>query len=151
HGAADRKAISGFIDKALAEGKAEPRDLQTSVGSALALAKPFTMMTPGQPVVLLLRYPLAQALGPYQALQELIAAIGFAGLLLVVAGSWMLARGVTQPISDLEEAAHRLENGEDAAVQVRSRDEIGRLSDSFNVMAGRIRERESELGRALDQ
>ena len=140
----DPTATTRFIDKALMAKPGAP-DKAEVVGPSVALAKPFPMMTDGQPVVLLLRYPLARALAPYQSLIGVMAAVGFVGLLLVALGSWMLARNLTRPISALEDAAHRLENGEDAVVPVLTKDEIGRLSDSFNGMAGRIRARESEL------
>ncbi|MBC7667022.1 MAG: GGDEF domain-containing protein, partial [Gemmatimonadaceae bacterium] len=45
----------------------------------------------------------------------------------------------------LDDAARRLQRGEDVHVDVRSSDEIGRLSDSFNLMAAEIREREHRI------
>lgn len=71
--------------------------------------------------------------------------IGLAGLALLIAGSWALARGVTRPLSDLEQAAHRLQRGEAASVTVTARDEIGRLAEGFNSMAAEIGERERRI------
>ena len=142
---ADRKTVTRFIDQARVAKRVEPRELNTTTGASIALVKPFDMLTSGEPVVLLLRYPLAQALKPYEPLLALILGVGFLGLVSVVGGSWLLARNLTKPISALEEAAHRLERGEDAVVPVLTRDEIGRLSESFNVMATRIHTRETEL------
>ena len=142
---ADRKTVTRFIDQARVAKRVEPRELNTTTGASIALVKPFDMLTSGEPVVLLLHYPLAQALKPYEPLLALILGVGFLGLVSVVGGSWLLARNLTKPISALEEAAHRLERGEDAVVPVLTRDEIGRLSESFNVMATRIHTRETEL------
>jgi EAL domain-containing protein (putative c-di-GMP-specific phosphodiesterase class I)/GGDEF domain-containing protein len=82
---------------------------------------------------------------PYETLFLALAGIGLASLAIVTAGAWLLARGLTRPISALDDAVHRLQQGEHAEVDVRSTDEIGRLADSFNVMAGDIRDREARL------
>jgi EAL domain-containing protein (putative c-di-GMP-specific phosphodiesterase class I)/GGDEF domain-containing protein len=77
-----------------------------------------------------------------------MAAVIIAGLIgasLVVAASWALSRDIARPITALEAAARRLRHGEAAHVDVRSSDEIGRLSDSFNLMAAEIREREVRI------
>jgi signal transduction histidine kinase len=48
----------------------------------------------------------------------------------------LLARGMTQPIRDMAAAANRLSRGEyGERVPVESRDEIGRLAETFNRMA----------------
>jgi EAL domain-containing protein (putative c-di-GMP-specific phosphodiesterase class I)/GGDEF domain-containing protein len=52
---------------------------------------------------------------------------------------------VTRPISALEQAARRLQRGEDAQVPVETDDEIGRLAGSFNAMALAIRDRERRI------
>src|SRR5204862_1042585 len=50
-----------------------------------------------------------------------------------------LARGMTQPIRDLATAAERLGRGDyRERVPVTSRDELGRLSGTFNQMAGEL-------------
>jgi EAL domain-containing protein (putative c-di-GMP-specific phosphodiesterase class I)/GGDEF domain-containing protein len=103
-------------------------------------------MLSGPPsAVLLLRYPLALALAPYRLLLEILLGIGAAGLALAFGGSWALAAGVTRPVSALDDAVRRLQRGEAARVVVETRDEIGRLADSFNQMAEAIGERERQI------
>ena len=143
---ADRAALSRFVNAALAGGDGKTAELMTSEGRSLALVKPLKTMSAGHPAVLLLRYPLARALEPYQSLLAAILLTGFAGMALLLIGSWLLARSLTRPISALETAAHRLQAGEMATVTVDSGDEIGRLSASFNQMVATIRARETELG-----
>jgi signal transduction histidine kinase len=105
-------------------------------------------MNPASPAVLLLRYPLSRAMAPFQPLIQTLALTGAGGVLLVVIGSFVLAGGLARPISALDEAAQRLARGEeDASVTVDSRDEIARLAQSFNRMAGEIRDRESKMRR----
>ena len=95
--------------------------------------------------VLLLRYPLSGALSPYGALFSTLFAIGLAGLALLIAGSWFLARGITQPLSTLEEAARSCSEGVYETVVVATKDELSRLAESFNAMTGAIRERERKI------
>ena len=144
--AADRKPLSLFVTAALGGDARKSAELITSEGPSMALVKPLKTLGAGQPAVLLLRYPLARALAPYQSLLAAIVVTGLAGMVLLLVGSWVLARSLTRPISALEAAAHRLQQGEMAMVTVNSGDEIGRLSASFNQMVATIRDREAELG-----
>jgi signal transduction histidine kinase len=51
----------------------------------------------------------------------------------------VLARGMTQPIRDMAAAAQRLSRGEYGTdVPVQTRDELGRLAETFNRMAGEL-------------
>jgi EAL domain-containing protein (putative c-di-GMP-specific phosphodiesterase class I)/GGDEF domain-containing protein len=125
-------------------GKPE-REQITTDGRSISLAKPLKTLSAGAPAALVLSYPLAQALAPYRMLLETVGAVGLLGFLVLVAGSWALARSVTRPISALDEAARRLQRGEDANVEVKTGDEIARLAASFNTMAAEIRERERRI------
>src|SRR5439155_20266530 len=122
-----------------------PQRLGEASGGSLALVKRLPALTEDTPAVLLLRYPLALALASYETLLVIVALAGAAGLAVVGWGSWMLARGITRPISALDEAAQRLQQGEDAQVDIATTDEIGRLAASFNTMATEIRDRERRI------
>lgn len=51
----------------------------------------------------------------------------------------ILARGLTQPLRDMAQAASRMARGDYAQkVPVRTRDEVGRLAEAFNRMAGEM-------------
>jgi PAS domain S-box-containing protein len=143
--APDTAPLSRFVTTALAGADGKTAELVTSDGRALALVKPLKSMNAGQPAVLLLRYPLARALAPYQSLLIVILLMSVAGMALLLIGSWLLAGSLTRPISALEAAAQQLQQGRAATVLVNSNDEIGKLSSSFNQMAATIRERETEL------
>jgi EAL domain-containing protein (putative c-di-GMP-specific phosphodiesterase class I)/GGDEF domain-containing protein len=136
--------VSRFIDTALAKGGRTSGDLDLVGGRAIALVKPLRSLS-GAPSVLLLRFSMAKALAPYRPLLALIAVLGAAGLGLFGMGSWALARSITRPLSALDDAAQRLQRGEDVSVRVHSHDEIGRLAHSFNTMAAEIREREQKI------
>lgn len=143
--AIEARHVRRLIEGARTDGAPKPEVLSLPGGRTVALAKPLTSAGGSTPAVLLLRYPLAQALAPYQPLLLIVGLLGVTGLAVVCGGSWMLARSVTRPISILDDAAHRLQRGEDAHVEVESADEIGRLAESFNVMAAEIRERERKI------
>ncbi len=86
-------------------------------------------------------------MAPYRPLMGAVVIVGLIGAALVAAASWALSRGISKPIVALDEAAQRLQRGEEVIVEVTTRDEIGRLAQSFNLMAGEIREREAEMTR----
>ncbi len=134
-----------FIDRALKRRDAAPQMLDQGEGRAVALAKPLPTLMQDRSAVLLLRYPLALALAPYRPLLAVVGLAGLLGLAVVGWGSFALARGLTRPISALDEAAQRLQRGEDGQVAIESQDEIGRLAASFNTMATEIRERERRI------
>lgn len=137
-------SVRAFIDRSL-KARSGPAILDLKDGRAVALVKPLPSIERNGGAVLVLRYPLAQALGPYRPLLIIVGLLGLGGLAVVSGGSWVLARGVTRPISELDEAAHRLTRGEDARVEINSNDEIGRLATSFNTMAAEIRDRERKI------
>ncbi len=142
---ADRAGLSRFIDRELTARTPAARQLAIAGEKTVALVKPLPALNAGAPAALLLRYPLARALAPWRLLLETMTATGVMGFLMLVIGSWALARSVTRPISALDEAAHRLQRGEFTQVEVDTKDEIGRLASSFNAMSAGIRERERRI------
>jgi EAL domain-containing protein (putative c-di-GMP-specific phosphodiesterase class I)/GGDEF domain-containing protein len=141
----DPMRLSRFVDLELSGGQVRARRLATSGGSSIALVTPLKTLSTSAPAALVLRYPMALALAPYRVLLEAAGGVGLLGFLILLAGSWALARSVTRPITALAEAAHRLQRGESAEVEVTTQDEIGRLASSFNAMASEIRAREGKI------
>ena len=69
-------------------------------------------------------------------------------LTALVAGlaSWFLARGITRPLTQLTEGARRVAAGESTErVIVTTRDEVGALADTFNLMAAELELRKQNL------
>jgi len=135
-------ATAGFVAERI--GDNAPARLDDPSGTAVALVKPLGALGDDS-AALLLRYPLALAMAPYLPLQIAMALTALLGLVLVLFGSWRLSLTLTRPISALEQAAQRMEEGETVAVTVATRDEIGRLAQSFNRMAAGIAEREKRI------
>ena len=94
---------------------------------------------------LVLDHSLSQALGEYSGLQWLLVALAAAGVTLIIVLSWRIARTITRPLSALDNATRLIGEGKDAAVEVTSDDEIGRLGASFNTMVAAIAERERQI------
>jgi len=142
---ADTKALGAVVAKAMGQAISEPTRLRTATGDNLVMVKRLMPLDGETPAALVLCYPTTQAMAPYRPLMAAVIIAGVVGAALVAAASGALSRDIARPIAALEDAARRLRRGEAAHVDVRSSDEIGRLSDSFNLMAAEIREREARI------
>jgi len=140
-----RADVKRAIETGLAGGGLTPATARTDQGESMVLARALPSFDTQSPAALVLTYPLAKAMKPYETMFIWLGVIGLAGLALLAGGTWVLARGVTGPIMALDDAVHRLQQGDHAEVEVTSADEIGRLAQSFNAMAGDIRDREARL------
>ena len=142
---ADSNAMSAFVAREMGQTIASPHRLRTATGDNLVLIKRLKTLDGQTPAALVLRYPMALAMAPYRPLMAAVIIAGLISAALVVAASWALSRDIAKPLIALDDAARRLQRGEDVHVDVRSSDEIGRLSDSFNLMAAEIRDREHRI------
>jgi phosphoserine phosphatase RsbU/P len=74
----------------------------------------------------------------------------FAGVILVVGiglGTWQSVR-ISRPLRELSEQARHIASGDfDRRVQIKRRDEVGELSESFNIMAESLGQLVHELTR----
>ncbi|MCC6913449.1 MAG: EAL domain-containing protein [Rhodospirillaceae bacterium] len=94
----------------------------------------------------ILQYSLDVALKPYQPLFVLLLGVAGAALILSLGGAVFIARSIAKPIRTLDVAARRIQAGRyDEKVNVAQRDEIGRLSETFNQMMEGIAEREARI------
>ena len=74
-------------------------------------------------------------------LSRRILEVSAMALLLGLLGAWALARNLIRPIESLAQATHRLAEGDlGHRITVDRRDELGRLGEDFNRMAGRLGE-----------
>ncbi len=101
---------------------------------------------PGTPIMFISELSRGQVLAPtwtYLRRMSLIAAI----IVLVGAfGAWWVSRGITDPLRDLTTAAAAISSGDLAQrVNVPGDDELGRLGNSFNMMAGELQRARTDL------
>lgn len=138
-------SASVVVTPARAAPEGQPATVQTRQGPSLRLVRPLPGFDPAATAALILTYPLHRVMEPYESLFLWLLCIGSAGLALLMGGSWALSRGLTRPITALDEAVHRLQQGEYVEAPVTSDDEIGRLAASFNAMIGDLKDREARL------
>jgi diguanylate cyclase (GGDEF)-like protein len=74
-----------------------------------------------------------------------------AALLAILLLSWFIARLITRPLAELNEAASAIAKGHfDHHIPVRSSDEVGRLASAFNDMATQLETTISDLASSRD-
>jgi PAS domain S-box-containing protein len=85
-------------------------------------------------------YSLADAVTEKQRFRQKILVSGIVASLFALVLSWLISRSLAVPIQELVTSTTEIERGNYAAkVQVRGRDELGKLGHAFNAMSERIR------------
>ncbi len=91
-------------------------------------------------------------LAPATRFLEIISAIG---VVLLVAGvflGWVMSKNITTPLSKLNSAVSEISKGDyHTLVNVDSNDELGKLAESFNIMAIKIRNSQSDLEKRIEE
>ncbi len=81
----------------------------------------------------------AEAYAPARRLAATILGVGILASLVLGIGVWLIARQIARPVLALTEAAEQVAGGEfGTRAPVVTRDEIGRLTSSFNTMTDRL-------------
>jgi diguanylate cyclase (GGDEF)-like protein len=100
----------------------------------------------GEHIVAVLQRPIADAMARFQALRTTLIALGILSLALSIAGSVIIALGITRPIEFLLAAVKRIRNGNySASVKLQRDDEIGALAQGLDHMRAGIAEREQRI------
>ncbi|GAA3918849.1 putative bifunctional diguanylate cyclase/phosphodiesterase [Litoribacillus peritrichatus] len=113
----------------------------------LALLTPL-VNTPMYQVSAILRTSLNKAYASFSPLKIQVLLISLVALILSAISAFFIAKNVTRPIHALVMAAKRISGGdysEDILVGRTSKDEIGELATSFNVMQRGIADREEKI------
>ncbi len=85
-------------------------------------------------------------IAPIQRLNRLIYGVTAIAILCVGIAGYFFSRIISKPIDDLATAAQKIEEGDlGYRIAIQSRDEIGRLSNSFNHMVAIINQKIDEL------
>ncbi len=143
--AQEAPAFSQIVDPLGAELVASPRvhfEWQTSqlvAGRAIVLGS----QTIGAIAIGLSTEPLTQKV---VVLTRQSIWVAFGILLIGGSAAFLLARQITNPLGELAIVASQMAGGTfSTRVKIHSRDELGRLGEAFNTMAGAIQKREQEL------
>ncbi len=107
----------------------------------------------GSDWVILIEIPEHEALSTTRrALMLLGGGTVLLGLLLGLASDRLLRRLILRRVSKLRDGVERVGKGDlDHRLEVQHMDEIGQVAAAFNVMAGRLQERETALAQARDE
>lgn len=127
------------------------RDALQSPGEPVRDAAAAALLVPARdslPVAVLLVQPAGQVSRAVSyALALLVGAVALAAGIAI-----LLARATARPLEELGEAAARVAAGDlSTTIEVRSRDEIGRLAGTFNTMTGELRSYVGALQSSRDE
>jgi diguanylate cyclase (GGDEF)-like protein len=112
--------------------RARPRDAVRAEGAVAQLVP----ARDSQPYAVLVALPEAQGPG----ILAVTLAVLLGAVLLATVIAWLLARATTRPLEELGEAAARIAAGDlDTSIDVHSRDEVGRLAQTFTAMTDDLR------------
>jgi len=102
--------------------------------------------TDGEHIVAVLQRPIADAMARFRTLRATLIVLGILSLALSIAGSAVIALGITRPIEFLLASVKRIRNGNySASVKMQRDDEIGALAQGLDHMRAGIAEREQRI------
>lgn len=101
---------------------------------------------PGTPWMFISELSRKQVLAPSQAYLRRMSVIAALIVLVGAFGAWWVSRRITDPLNHLTTAAAAISSGDLAQrVNVPGDDELGRLGNSFNTMAGEVQRARTDL------
>jgi HD-GYP domain-containing protein (c-di-GMP phosphodiesterase class II) len=162
------EANVAFSEKPMTDLKVV-QDWQRSGSQVQSALEPFVLVRDGRKAEMLGSYATAEldknsrlgviaiqdasaALASVTDMRRQIIMISFvAGMLTLVTG-FFFAKKLTQPVQELATGADRIASGDfSQRINVRSRTELGRLGDSFNLMTDQLEKYIKELQRSADE
>lgn len=97
----------------------------------------------GEGLYTVLQRSVSQGIAPYLALEAALLFIAGLSMAVTFAGAVRIARRITQPVTELADAAREIERGNyGVRVGARGKDEIGDLARAFDGMARGLAERD---------
>lgn len=101
---------------------------------------------PGLDWVMLAEIDAAEAMSPVYGLRSRLLIIGLFNLILIFGFAFFFSRRITSPIVRLNKAAGNIGTGTlDVNLPIKSNDEIGELTETFNKMALQLKEQQDAL------
>jgi signal transduction histidine kinase len=115
----------------------------------------FAWATPinATPWAVAIEFPRDVVLAPSQRLVVRSSLIALVLLMVTVAAGWWFTRQITDPLVRVTEAAEAVADlkPDVRVVELDREDEIGRLAESFNIMAARVEQSRSDLELRVEQ
>lgn len=97
--------------------------------------------------------PLRQAIDDAVGLRVIFYFVAIIALLVALLCSWIVAGRALRPLEEMARTAQTIGQAQDPTLRLRTttvRDEVSRLTDSFNQMLGRLEDAQNRLGRLLE-
>ncbi|MDX2143434.1 MAG: phosphodiesterase, partial [Rhodospirillaceae bacterium] len=142
--------MAGMLMKALQTIEAGvdrmPATINLGGGDFVTLIAPLPSPKNSAKVDAVIQYSLDASLVPFEPLFLTLVGLAGGALLLTLIASFLIAGGVAKPIRILDAAARRIQSGDyKQKVAIQQKDEIGRLSETFNQMMDGIADREAQI------
>lgn len=104
------------------------------------------------PWAVAIEFPKDSVLAPSQRLLVRLLLVALAVLVVSAAVGWSMTRRITTPLVEVTEASEAVADlRAHVHVEVEREDEIGRLADSFNIMAARVEQSRADLELRVEQ
>jgi len=91
--------------------------------------------------ILLLSHDTSEVFAPLRQLRNLLLGVTGVLLLVILVLAFIMSRSISVPVKKLTETAQMIASGDlERHVEVKSKDEIGQLANSFNIMTSKLKE-----------
>jgi class 3 adenylate cyclase len=127
------------LDTLIRTGKSIQREAKLDEENFLCA---FTRASNTSEAIYVMAISVDQALTELRKIEKVILIIGGLSLILAILGAFVLAEGITSPLRKLVVGTEQIRAGNyDFHLQMSSKDEIGKLAQSFNEMVLGLKER----------
>ena len=127
------------IDLQISKGKSIQREIRMDDENFLCA---FARASNSSEAIYVMAVSVDQELTGYRKIEKIILIIGGISLILSILGAFFLAEGITSPLRKLNVGTEQIRSGNyDFHLQIDSKDEIGKLAQSFNEMVLGLKER----------
>ncbi|HEY9167196.1 MAG TPA: adenylate/guanylate cyclase domain-containing protein [Candidatus Kryptonia bacterium] len=127
------------IETNLKDGKTYQREAQLNGENFLCA---YSRASTGSDAVYVIAVSVDRELAAYQTIENVILGVGILALIVAIVGAFFIAQGISSPLRRLVSGTQQIRNGNyDFELQVKSKDEIGVLAESFNEMVLGLKER----------
>lgn len=131
----DRDSINAQI------GRGENIQREVTLGTERFLCA-FARVSSSGDAVYVMASSVDKALAALKVIENVILGVGALAMVIALFGGFVLARGITAPVQTLVDATEKIRAGNyDIKLKASSKDEIGKLAQSFNEMVMGLRER----------
>ena len=136
--------ITSSVRKAF--NSSEGAFLNKDYRSIMTLSSYSRLAIPGLNWVIISEIDKKEAMRPVYKLANEIVFLSIFITLILFSAAYIISRAIATPIIDLKNATIRVRKGDyDAVLQIKSKDELGELTENFNLMTSQLKLQREEL------